>query len=165
MDCVLQAKSQYLHWELHNQDKKMRLKSAKAFSERDLQDRLKKQQLALEHELALLRTQQKAELTMLKIKSRQDIKDYREYLESLDHLKLAIANKYRELPEAMAFMIHHHAKQLLNRIWESEDIQQKIDREMQLIEFMASINDDIRAAPESGGDDLLPLKTLELLKK
>lgn len=165
MDCLLKAKEQYLHWQLQTQDEKARLKAVRALSEQELQAKLKKQQLLLEHELALLKTKHKTELDMLKIKSRQDIRDYREYLQSLDQLKITIANKYSHLPEAMTFMIHHHAKHLLNQMWESDDLQEKINKELQLIQFMTSINDDIRAAAENETKELLPLKTLELLNK
>ncbi len=165
MDCLLQAKSQYLQWQRQNHEEKTAMRSARVLSERALRDKLIKQQLALEHELALLRTKHKTELEMLKIKSRQDIKDYREYLDSLDQLKLAIADKYSHLPEALSFMIHHHAKQLLNQMWESDDLQQKIDSELQLIRFMTSINEDIHSVPDNGEHELLPLKTLQMLNK
>nr|WP_305910066.1 hypothetical protein [Methylomarinum sp. Ch1-1]MDP4523016.1 hypothetical protein [Methylomarinum sp. Ch1-1] len=154
-----------MNWQLRTHDEKMRLKTARALSEKALQEKLQKQQLALEQELALLKTKHKAELTMLRIKNKQDISDYREYLDSLDQLKISITHKYRHLPEALAFTIHHHAKHLLNQMWEADDLQQKINSELQLIQFMTSINEDIRSAPASGSADLLPLKTLELLNK
>lgn len=165
MSCVLQAKSQNLHWQLQTHDERNRLKTERALSEQALQARLEKQQQTLEHELALMKTRQKAELTMLKIKSKQDIQDYREYLEALDQLKHSIAKKYRHLPEAMTFTIHHHAKHLLNQMWESDDLQQKMNKELQLIRFMTSINDDINSVAENDANNLLPLKTLELLNR
>ncbi|MGR9046137.1 MAG: hypothetical protein ACU83N_12635 [Gammaproteobacteria bacterium] len=165
LDCVHAVKSQSLSWQLQTQAEKMRLKTARSLSEKALQAKLKKQQVALEHDLALLKTRHKAELTQLKIKSRQDIKDYREYLEALDQLKISITNQYRHLPEALAFTIHHHAKHLLNQMWEADDLQQKIDSELQLIRFMSSIHDDIRSVSETGDTESLPLKTLEWLNK
>ena len=137
----------------------------RALSEKALEDKLKKQQLALEHELALLKTKHKAELTMLKIKTKQDVRDYREYLDSLDQLKISITNNYRHLPEALAFTIHHHSKHLLNQMWEAEDLQQKINSELQLIQFMSSIHDDIRSIAEGKEAGTLPVKTLEWLNK
>ena len=160
MDCFHAAKTQTLSWQLQTQ-----LKTARALSEKALEDKLKKQQLALEHELALLKTKHKAELTMLKIKTKQDVRDYREYLDSLDQLKISITNNYRHLPEALAFTIHHHAKHLLNQMWEAEDLQQKINSELQLIQFMSSIHDDIRSIAEGKEAGTLPVKTLEWLNK
>lgn len=163
IDCFESVKTRSLKWKLQNHADQARLKTARALSAQALEDKLKKQQLALEHELALLKTRHKAELTMLKIKSKQDVKDYREYLDSLDQLKTSISGKYRHLPEALAFTIHHHAKHLLNQMWEAEDLQQKISSELQLIRFMASINEDIRSVSEKDDIEALPIKTLELL--
>ena len=165
MDCFHAAKTQTLSWQLQTHAEQMQLKTARALSEKALEDKLKKQQLALEHELALLKTKHKAELTMLKIKTKQDVRDYREYLDSLDQLKISITNNYRHLPEALAFTIHHHSKHLLNQMWEAEDLQQKINSELQLIQFMSSIHDDIRSIAEGKEAGTLPVKTLEWLNK
>lgn len=162
--CLQTVKSRSLRWQLRTHADRMRLKTARALAEQELAGKLKKQQLALERELALLKTQHKAELARLRIKNKQELKDYREYLASLDQLKAAIVGQYRHQPEALAFTIHHHAKQLLNQMWEAEDLQQKISSELQLIRFMSSIHDDIQAVSNTCADaEALPVKTLALL--
>ena len=157
-------KKQSLRWQLQTYEQRMQLKMAQALSEKTLQDRLKKQQQALENELAQLKEKHKTELTLLKLKGKQDIKDYRDYLNALEQLKTTITGQYKRLPEALAFTIHHHAKQLLNEMWEAQDLQHKITTELRLIEFMTSINEDIQTV-EANNAQVLPKKTLAILNK
>lgn len=164
LDLFHTVRHQHLRWQLHTHAEKTQLKRARAISEKSLRDRLKIQQQALENELALLKATHKSKVAMLKIKNAQAIRDYREYLAALDRLKTAITHKYRHLPEPLAFTIHHHAKQLLNEMWEAEDLQHKISHELRLIQFMTSINDDLHDSVDQPADiNALPLKTLALL--
>lgn len=149
---------------LHLQPEKIRLRSARAVGEKSLQEQLKKQQQALEHEISLMKAQHQSELAMFEIKCQHDIKDYSDYLDSLDRLKLSVTEKYRELPEALALTIHHHAKRLLDEMWEADDFRQKTTLELRFIQFLAVINDDILAATEADTPHRLPLKTLALLQ-
>ena len=101
---------------------------------------------------------------MFKTKCKQDIKDYKQYLASLDQLKRSIQASYTHLPEAVAFTIHHHAKHLLNLMWEAEDFEQKMHYEMQLINFMTTVHEDARMYLEGATVEKLPEKTMRLIQ-
>jgi hypothetical protein len=101
---------------------------------------------------------------MFKTKCKQDVKDYQDYLAALAQLKTAIQRRYHTLPDVLAFTIHHHAKQLLNLLWEAQDLEQKMQCEMRLINFMMAIQDDASRISVTEVDALLPTKTLELLR-
>jgi hypothetical protein len=101
---------------------------------------------------------------MLKTKCQQDINDYRQYLESLEQLKCSIQNSYTHLPDAIAFTIHHHAKHLLNLMWEAENHELKMFHEMRLIKFMTTIHEDARSHLEGDCVKKLPEKTLNLIE-
>jgi hypothetical protein len=101
---------------------------------------------------------------MLKIKYQQDIKDYKQYLNSLDQLKQSIQLNYAHLPVAVAFTIHHHAKQLLNKMWEAEDVETKMRFEIQLLQFMTAAHEDARLNIENEALDNVPQKTLDLIQ-
>lgn len=159
------AKDENLKWRRSNQPELLRLKYDRVLAEKDLAAQLRKQQLALEHEIALLKTKNDAELTMLKTKYRQDVKDYRQYLKALDQLKVSIQSSYTHLPEAVAFTIHHHAKQLLNAMWEAPDLQQRMQHEIQLIRFMSTVHEEARSFLEGTTQEALPKKTLELIER
>jgi hypothetical protein len=159
------VKDENLQWKKTNQDQQVKLKHSRVMAAKTLEAELKKRSVQLEHELILLRTKNNAELSMFKTKCKQDIKDYKQYLASLDQLKRSIQTSYTHLPEAVAFTIHHHAKHLLNQMWEAEDFEQKMHLEMQLIKFMTTVNEDARLHLEDASAEKLPERTLSLIQR
>ena len=159
------VKDENLHWKTTNQDKQLKLKHARVLAEKALEAELKKKSVRLAHEITLLQTKNNAELSMFKTKCKQDIKDYKQYLASLDQLKRSIQASYTHLPEAVAFTIHHHAKHLLNLMWEAEDFEQKMHYEMQLINFMTTVHEDAHLHLENATVEKLPEKTLSLIQQ
>jgi len=157
------VKDQNLKWQLANQGDQTKLKHARVLAEKALEAELKKKSVQLEHDISLLRTKHDAELSMFKTKCRQDVKDYKQYLAALDQLKTSIQASYTHLPEAVAFSIHHHAKFLLNKMWEAEDFEQKMQHEMQLIRFMTTVHEDARLHLEGATNENLPERTLSLI--
>ena len=93
------------------------------------------------------------------------MKDYKQYLESLDQLKDSIQSSYTHLPEAVAFTIHHHAKYLLNEMWETTEFEEKMRREIQLIRFMSTVHEDARLYLEGKNKEVLPERTLKFIEK
>ena len=159
------VKDEKLQWKTANQDQQFKLKHARVLAAKTLEAELKRRSVQLEHEITLLRTKNDTELSMFKTKCKQDIKDYKQYLASLDQLKRSIQASYTHLPEAVAFTIHHHAKYLLNQMWEAEDLEQKMHYEMQLINFMTTVQEDARLHLENATTEKLPEKTLELIQQ
>jgi hypothetical protein len=159
------AKDENLQWKTANQDQLVKLKHARVLAANSLEAELKRRRVQLEHEITLLRTKNDAELSMFKTKCKQDIKDYKQYLTSLDQLKRSIQASYTHLPEAVAFTIHHHAKHLLNQMWEAENFEQKMQHEMQLINFMTTVHEDARLYLEGATSENLPERTLGLIQQ
>ena len=164
VDVYHAVRNEKLRWHTANQTQQTQLRHAQVLAENDLADQLKIKRVQLEHELALLQTKHQADLTMFKTKCKQDVKDYQDYLAALAQLKTAIQRRYHTLPDVLAFTIHHHAKQLLNLLWEAQDLEQKMQCEMRLINFMMAIQDDASRISVTEVDALLPTKTLELLR-
>jgi hypothetical protein len=69
------------------------------------------------------------------------------------------------LPEAVAFTIHHHAKYLLNEMWETTEFEEKMRREIQLIRFMSTVHEDARLYLEGKTKEILPERTLKFIEK
>lgn len=156
------SRDENLRWQLARQPQAAELRRAKALAEQALIAELKKQTQRLEHELAVNDARNSNELAMVRIQCQQDLKDYQQYLQSLDKLKESLRDSYAHLPEAVAFTIHHHAKQLLNRMWEEQDTQQKLKIEMQLIQFMTAVHEDSLNALNRDGESM-PQKTLAFI--
>jgi len=159
------VKDENLQWKKTNQDQQVKLKHARVLAAKMLEAELKKKSVQLEHDLTLLRTKNNAELSMFKTKCKQDIKDYKQYLTSLDQLKRSIQASYTHLPDAVAFTIHHHAKHLLNQMWEAEDFEKKMQHEIQLIKFMTTVHEDARLHLEDASTEKLPERTLNLIQQ
>ena len=159
------VKDEKLQWKTANQDRLVKLEHARVLAAKTLEAELKKKSVQLAHEIILLRTKNDTELSMFKTKCKQDIKDYKQYLKSLDQLKRSIQASYTHLPEAVAFTIHHHAKHLLNQMWEAEDFEQKMQHEIQLINFMTTVHEDARLHLEGTTTEKLPERTLSLIQK
>jgi argininosuccinate lyase len=159
------VKDENLHWKKANQDQQAKLKHARVLAEKALEAELKKKSVQLAHEITLLRTKNDTELSMFKTKCKQDIKDYKQYLASLDQLKRSIQASYTHLPEAVAFTIHHHAKHLLNQMWEAENFEQKMQHEIELIKFMTTVHEDTRLHLEGETNKKLPERTLNLIQQ
>lgn len=154
---------QHLDWQVQVLEKRLHYKKNKRLVEKDLEALLKKRQLILEHELNLIKSQNQSELALLKIRHKQDIKDYRDYLKALDQLKNKIRVYYQHLPEAMIFTIHHHAKNLLNKMWETDDLHEKIINEQQFILFMTTLHNDLNELPTNKERNDYPSDTLKLI--
>ena len=158
------VKDENLQWKTTNQDQQIKLKQARVLAEKNLEAELKKKSVQLAHEITLLRNKNDTELSMFKTRCKQDIKDYKQYLASLDQLKRSIQASYTHLPEAVAFTIHHHAKHLLNQMWEAKDFEQKMQHEIQLIQFMTTVHEDSRLNLEGTITQKLPERTLSLIQ-
>lgn len=157
------VKDKNLDWQTANQGRQIKLSHDRILAEKKLAAELSKKSVQLAHEIALLKTWQKAELAMLKTRCQEDVKDYQQYLESLNQLKLAIQTSYAHLPDAITHTIHHHAKSLLNSMWEAEDFEEKIKREAQLIKFMTTVHEEARLYRAGAQAEQLPENTLKLI--
>lgn len=156
-------RDQNLQWKLNRQHDVTQLRQAKAIAEQALVAELKKRAQQLAHELAINKARNSNDLAMVKVQCRQELKDYQQYLQSLDRLKESLRNSYAHLPEAVAFTIHHHAKQLLHKMWDAEEGQEKMKVEMQLLQFMAAVHEDSRAALQGEINDGLPQNALAFI--
>lgn len=157
------SRDENLQWRLSRQVDIAGLRRAQALAEQALVAQLRKQAQQLAHELAVDKARNSNELEMVKTQCKQDLKDYQQYLRSLDGLKDSLRKSYAHLPEAVAFTIHHHAKQLLNRMWEARDSREKLKIEMRLLQFMTAVHEDSQSALQSVGGQALPQKALAFI--
>jgi len=164
LDFIRRSRDQHLHWGMSRQDSIAALRRDRALAEQALAAQLRKQTQLLLHELELNKARNDNELAMVKTRCKQDLQDYQQYLLSLDKLKESLRNSYAHLPEAVAYTIHHHAKQMLNRMWEAEDGREKQKIELQLLRFMTAVHEDSQASLQNAdGKAELPQKALAFI--
>jgi uncharacterized protein len=165
VNLIQSIKAKNLDWRSANQSQQIKLSHEKILADNTLAAELAKRSAALTHEIDLLKTQQQSELAMLKTRCKQDILDYQQYLQSLQQLKSAMQSSYAHLPDVFAHTIHHHAKALLNSMWEAENFEDKINHEAQLIKFMMTVHDDARLHQTNTLGEKLPENTLKLINQ
>ncbi len=163
LDLINLTRNNNLSWQVHNQEKLLELSHRRALAKEGLAAELHIKSLELAHNVERLKTRQAAELAMLKTRCDEDIKDYEQYLKSLEQLKLLTKASFSHLPEAIALTIHHHAKTLLNRMWETENLDEKIRLESQLINFMTTVHEESKL--NLSHVNRLPEHTLKLMSQ
>ncbi len=164
LNIVHSLKDDHIQWRQANQEDLALLKQNDRLHKQNLKAQLEKRRLQLEHEIASVKAANQVDLTMLKIKHKQDLKDYKQYLNSLDELKASIQKSYPQLPTPVAYTIHHHAKQLLNRMWEERDLETKRALEMELIQYMHTVYEDGQQYLKDSQPAPLPAATMRLLE-
>ncbi len=165
VDIFLSIKDKNLRWQSTNQAQTLTLAHERQLTEQDLAAKLTYKSVQLAHEIELLKTRQTAELTLLKSRCKEDINDYRQYLAALDQLKKDLQASFAHLPDAIALTIHHHAKSLLNTLWETADLEEKIKLERQLIQFIATAQKEAMLYRSGQRINELPNDTLQLLNQ
>jgi hypothetical protein len=163
VDLLFSMKTKNLHWRSQHQGQQIGLSHDRILAEKNLASELAKKNILLAHDIALLKTRQHTELAMLKTRCKQDIKDYQQYLESLNQLKLTIQTSYSHLPDAISCTIHHHAKSLLNTMWEADNFEEKTKYEVQLIKFMSAVHEEASLCRNGTLNKNLPENTLKLI--
>jgi len=163
LDFWRDQRDEHLNWQSVRQQDVAALRKANALAEQALIAQLKKQAQQLAHELAITQVRHQNQLAMVKTQCKQDLKDYQHYLQSLDKLKDSLRVSYAHLPEAVAFTIHHHAKQILNRMWDEPNEQEKLKLEIQLIQFMTAVHEDSQTSLKTDQRHGVPQKTLAMI--
>ncbi|MBM4208357.1 MAG: hypothetical protein FJ190_10235 [Gammaproteobacteria bacterium] len=163
IDLIQTVRDKNLRWLADNQEQQLNLKHARKMAEKDLSAQLKQKSVHLAHEIELLKTRQVTELSMLKQRCQEDLKDYNQYLAALNQLKQDIRTSFPQLPDVIALSIHHHAKILLNNMWEATDTNEKLRLENQLIQFMATVHEEADLYLNNKQVNFLPEKTLRLI--
>ncbi len=165
MNLLNSVKSENLRWQQEKQQQIFSLKRSKEREKHTLQAELEKQKAEFSFHLTKMKQQHEASLTMFKAECEQQIRDYKQYLDSIDQLKTLIQKSYSHLPDAVSLTIHHHAKQILKQMWQCQDIEKKLQHETRLIELMTTVHQDtLESADQSHSVTQLPKRTLELIK-
>jgi hypothetical protein len=165
VDLLLTAKDKKIRWLASNQAQQTTLSHDRILAKNELTATIAKKNVQLAHEIEMLKTRQASELAMLKTRCQEDIKDYQQFLRALDLLKKDIESNFDHLPNAMTLTIHHHAKTLLNNMWEATDSEEKLRLENQLIQFMGTAYEEVELLRSGKQTNGLPDNTLRLLNQ
>ena len=158
------VKSENLQWQLENYKKVHELNCQTQLSKQELEAKLEKQKAEFSFQLDRLKQQHAIDLTMFKAECGQQVRDYKQYLDSIDQLKNLIQQSYSHLPDAISLTIHHHAKQILKQMWEAENLAEKMQFETSLLDLMTRVHQDTQdKLVQNQKGKQIPVRTLELI--
>jgi HEAT repeats len=87
-----------------------------------------------------------AEVERKKLQSEAEIKNYRDFLNAIDELKDQLIEFYPNMPKPEVLVIHHHAKELLNGMWNSENPEESLTYRKRFVQFLTVVSEDVNLA-------------------
>lgn len=119
----------------------------------------------LDHELNMLKVKFAEEIKREQEKESRITNDYRDFLDSIDEMKKKMLETFSDMPKPMVFIIHHHAKHLIDDIWKSPDDRSQALSRSRFADFLTAVYDDTSKALVGGNQQFkLPAATLKLIK-
>jgi hypothetical protein len=153
-------------WIEENLDNLYRNREKKELLELDLEERIQRRKSEIQYDADRLTLERSFELERLKMKLKQQVGDYKDFLVELDSMKKQMQEFFIDVPPTFLRLIHHHASNLMDQMWNEDDLDKRRFLEKQLLELLISVNDDCTAAKSSqDGAYYLPEKTLKLIRE
>ncbi len=117
------------------------------------------------HEIELLKIKFAGETVRAKEREARITEDYKEFLDQIDELKGHIAETFPDMPKALALVIHHHAKQLIDEMWRNSDVDDQSLCRARLAHFLTVVFDDTTEVFLDDEKPKIPTRTLKLINR
>ena len=119
----------------------------------------------LEGELKLLQETLSGKIERKREEEKRKIQDYKEFLDSIDEMKQKLLETFSDMPTPMVHVIHHHAKQLIDDMWKTQDDRNQAIARTRFTDFLMAVYNDTTHALVENQQLKLPTKTLEIVQK
>ncbi|MGR9105569.1 MAG: hypothetical protein ACU843_01445 [Gammaproteobacteria bacterium] len=117
----------------------------------------------LEHDLAMLKIRFSEEVERTRERESRITQDYKEFLDSIDDMKMQIVEAFPDMPKALALLIHQHAKRLIDDMWNNPDESAQKLYQAKLAEFLKVVFDDTSDTVFETQKPRIPERTLKLI--
>lgn len=133
--------------------------------EMDFQREIERKKADLDQEWRLLELEYEGELKKFKMKVERDIKGYEDFLNALDEMQSQFILDFKDVPPVMALLIHRHASELLNQMWNEGDPIKREALRVKFLDVLSNMAADVMTLKASeDGTYFLPERTLKLIK-
>jgi seryl-tRNA synthetase len=164
-ELTIAVKSSNTQWMENNLDTIYKNREKQEMLELDLQEQIQKRKAEIQQDLNKLSLEYEGELEQVKMKVAQETKNYANFLKELDAMKAEIVAVFKSTTPITALLIHRHASELLNQMWNEADLDQRKVLEGRLLDVFSSVTDDVVTLKSSeDGTYYLPEKTLKLIR-
>ena len=130
----------------------------------ELKKRKKIHQAQLEHELDLLQVRFKEEIIRKQEEEHRITNDYKDFLDSIDEMKKKMLETFTDMPKPMVYVIHHHAKHMIDEIWKNHDEHAQTISRVRFTEFLTAVYRDTKNAMLNEESMKMPTETLKYIK-
>lgn len=130
----------------------------------ELKKRKKIHQARLEHELNLLQVKFKEEIARKQEEERRITNDYKDFLDSIDEMKKKMLDTFEDMPKPMVYVIHHHAKHMIDEIWKNQDEHAQAISRVRFAEFLTAVYRDTTNAMLKEDAMKMPTETLKYIR-
>ncbi len=120
--------------------------------------------IQIKHEVELLKIKFSEQLNRVEASEAQTTRDYKEFLEMIDEMKSQIVEAYPDMPKVMALIIHQHAKQLIDELWNNPNEQLQNQNRARLTHFIKVVYDDTTLGLVTSQSKKTPENTLNLIE-
>jgi hypothetical protein len=117
--------------------------------------------IQVDHEINSIKAKFAEEIIRVREKEARITQDYKDFLNSIDEMKEKIIGTFTDMPKPMAYIMHNHARQLIDNMWNNSDKKCQEICKARLAEFFMIVYDDTSKAIIGQGK--IPEKTLQLI--
>ncbi|MEE9426051.1 MAG: hypothetical protein V3V18_13900 [Methylococcales bacterium] len=117
--------------------------------------------LQTRQQLKILEVQFAEQLQRVQERESRTTHDYHEFLDNIDEMKEHIVDSFPDMPKVMALVIHQHAKQLVDKMWNDCNEQDQGLFQAELASFLGLVFDDTTRVLFDSHTTKIPSKTLE----
>jgi hypothetical protein len=162
MEFINELKTQSLEWEQNNSEEISELREQRALAKERIQGRASEERAKFKNELEKQQLEHEQKMEEIKVSGERRLRNYKEFLDAVDGMKQDLQRLYPDMPLATSLLLHHHASNLLERMWHEKDEYERGKLQEKFVIFLMAAQDDALAISESKAR--VPQKMLSLIE-
>ncbi|MBD2776401.1 hypothetical protein [Iningainema tapete] len=164
MDFINAIRDKNLEWYEKTADRTKALKEKNELSSVQIEQAIKKSVQDFEQEIALKKITYDQQMENAKLKAKKTMQKYEKFLEEIDELRNRIQEFYPNMPLPLVSLIHHHASQLLDEMWQASENKRELNCKKEFIQFLTVVYEDTDPTALKG-NPRLPLRILKYIEE
>jgi hypothetical protein len=169
MDFINALRDDNLEWHENTQDRRNDLRVKQKLHGESINQEIQKLKLKFEQDIHTMEHEFQFLMKKETLKTEAEIKNYQRFLDSIEDLREKLEEVYPNMPPALILVIHEYATQLLYKLWDSPDGQDKLTGRKDLVKFLALVSEDTDPlalqAVTNNQSAALPHKTLKYIRE
>lgn len=162
MEFVNELRDQNLEWKRARIDDKHDLQEKEDIGRANRKGRAMEERIKYENAIKEQKLKHEQQMEAIKISGEHRLKNYKDFLHAVNDMKQDLRRLYPEMPLVTALLLHHHASDLLDKMWHEKDEYEHERLKGRFVKFLLAAQDD--ALSISSESNHIPRKMIELLE-